>query len=302
MKKDIITIEELSREELVDLVHLSIDIKENPEEYRTSLSNKTLLLLFQKTSTRTRLSFELGMKLLGGKVVVLEWGKSNFSISPLEYEVKYVSRIVDCIVARLLKNEEIVELSKHSSVPVINGCCNMYHPTQILGDLVTIYEIKGNFDVTVTYVGVQNNVANSLFLACKTLGINLVFVTPEVDSVPEDLEKEMERYEGFTKTLNLESALENADFLYTDTWINMEYFGKPEYTSYIKSRINMMLPYQITEELIRDSDLYFMHDMPVHPGYEVDELVLKSEKSVVYQQAENRLYSAQALLYYLLNV
>ena len=302
MKKDIITIGELDKKELIELVHLGKEIKENPEKYRTSLSEKTLLLLFQKTSTRTRLSFELGMKLLGGNVIVLDWEKSNFSISPLEYEAKYVSRVVDCIMARLLTNEKIVELAAHSEVPVINGCCNMFHPSQILGDLLTIYEIKGNFDVTITYVGVQNNVANSMFLACKELGINLIFVTPEIDSVPEGLEKEMEEYSGFTRTLNLEIALEKTDFLYTDTWINMEYFGKAEYASYIKSRIDLMLPYQITEEMIRGRDLYFMHDMPVHPGYEVDEWVLKNEKSVVYQQAENRLYSAQSLLYYLLKL
>jgi len=300
MKKNIISIKELSREELLSIVKTSLDIKKNPGYYNNVLKGKTLLLLFQKTSTRTRIAFELGMKKLGGDTLVMDWSRSNFSISPIRYEAAYVSRMVDCIMARLVKNSDIRELADSSSVPVINGCCNMFHPTQIIGDLLTIYEIKGNLDTSITYIGVQNNVANSLFYACNSLGIKLTFVTPLKDEVPEDFHRIAENAPQFSFTLNLEEAVSEAEFVYTDTWINMELFYDKKYQLEKLARIEKMLPYQVNRKLVEERDFYIMHDMPVHPGLEIDDYSICSEKSIIFQQAENRMYSGQALLLHLL--
>jgi len=301
MKKDIISLNELSRDELINLIDLASDIKRNPELYKNKLNSKTLLLLFQKTSTRTRISFELGMKKLGGFTLVMDWNKSNFSLSPIKYEAMYVSRMADIILARLIKNEAIIKLAEFSLTPVINGCCDMYHPTQVLSDLLTIYETKKSFDTTITYVGIQNNVANSLFHACNKVGINLIFVTPIVDKKPKDFDVTANNSKYFAKTLDLKYAVSKSEFLYTDTWINMELVTRKDYMAENDRKIKLMKPYQINKRLIEGKNLYIMHDMPVHPGFEIDEYSLDCERSIILQQAENRMYAEQALLLYLLD-
>jgi ornithine carbamoyltransferase len=301
MNKKIISINELSAEEVRKVVTAAADIKKRPDRYKNSLKKQTLFLLFQKTSTRTRLAFELGMKKLGGNTIVLEWAKSNFAISPLRYETRYVSSMVDCILARVLKNEDIQELARFSSVPVINGCCDMYHPSQILADLLTIYEVKGDFETTLTYVGIQNNVANSLFYACVKVGMSLIFVTPFRDRLPENFLELSQKTPGFDETLDLEEALSRSEFVYTDTWVNMEQFKDRVPDAGKRSRIEKMKDYQVNRKLIEQRNIYVMHDMPVHPGMEIDDYAINCEKSLIFQQAENRMYSAQALLLLLLD-
>ena len=161
--RDLLSLKHLSGEEIMGIVERGIDIKKNPSAYEESLKGTNLLMLFQKTSTRTRLSFELGIQELGGRAIVMDWNKSNFSISPIRYEAMYVARHVDLIMARLVKHTDVVALADASPVPVINGCCEKYHPTQGLADLMTVYEKAGTLqDVTLAYVGIHNNVANSL--------------------------------------------------------------------------------------------------------------------------------------------
>jgi ornithine carbamoyltransferase len=301
MEKKIISINELSGEEILGIIQTAIDIKKNPDKYRQRLRNKILLLLFQKTSTRTRIAFELGMKKLGGMTIVMDWAQSNFTISPLKYEARYVGIMVDVILARLLKNEDIVELACTTSVPVINGCCNLFHPSQVLADLMTVYETKGGFDTTLAYVGVQNNVANSLFYACSKVRLPLIFVTPIKDTVPDDFTSIARDSQIFKETLDLEYAASNAEFLYTDTWINMEEFNQRKSDPKQEKKINKMLAYQINRSLIQDKDVYVLHDMPVHPGLEIDDYSITFKKSLIFVQAENRMYSGQALLLHLLN-
>ncbi|KPJ80091.1 MAG: hypothetical protein AMS17_20950 [Spirochaetes bacterium DG_61] len=267
MEKKIISINELTGEEILCIIHTAVDIKKNPEKYSTRLHDKTLLLLFQKTSTRTRIAFELGMKKLGGRTIVMDWQRSNFAISPISYEARYVGSMVDIVLARLLKNEDIVELARTAGVPVINGCCNLFHPSQVLADLMTVFEKKGGFDTRLTYIGIQNNVANSLFYACMKVGLPLIFVT----------------------------------FLYTDTWINMEEFNQRKKGPEQQKKIERMLAYQINRSLIQDRDVYVLHDMPVHPGLEIDDYSITCDKSLIFIQAENRIYSGQALLLHLLD-
>jgi len=230
----------------------------------------------------------------------MDWEKSNFTISPLRYESRYIGRMVDCIMARLLRNEDIIEMANSVSIPVINGCCDMYHPSQVLADLLTIYEVKGGFNTSVTYTGVQNNVANSLFYACMKLGLKLTFVTPLKDAVPQDFFKLAEQSHFFHQTLDLGDAVRESEFIYTDTWINMEEFSLNRRDPKMEEKVRTMLPYQVNKQLIEKKDIFVMHDMPVHPGLEIDDYAINCERSLVFQQAENRLYTAQALLLYLL--
>ncbi len=321
MKKSIISGNELSREELADLIELSVALKNDPRSCVDVLRGKRLLMLFQKSSTRTRAAFELGMKALGGDTVVMDWEKSNLAISPIKYEAAFLSRVFDCVLARLIKNEDMQELEESLSIPSINGCCNMYHPSQALADFMTVYETNGSFDTSLCYVGVQNNVANSLLLVGAKLGVRLVFVTPLKDSVPDEVNELLsgvgrtkrlslngrgrrgsrQKSTGrtsplFEETDDLEYAVSHCRYVYTDTWINMELFNKEEYRDQKEKRIKKMLPYQINKKLIEHKNVYIMHDMPVHPGFEIDEYAITCEKSLILQQAENRLYTAQACL------
>ena len=301
MAKDIITVNELTKEEIIKIVNTAIDIKNNPVRYENRLRSKALLLLFQKSSTRTRIAFELGMKKLGGTTIVMDWGKSNFTISPLRYEARYIADMVDAILARLIKNEDVCELARSASVPVINGCCDMYHPSQVLADLMTVYEVSGGFDTSMVYIGIQNNVANSLFYAFLKVGVNLIFVTPLKDRIPDDFEMRAKKSKIFEETLNLEYAVSNSKFLYTDTWINMEVYNREDLSAERDKKIKTMAAYQINRELIENRDVRIMHDMPVHPGLEIDEYAINCGKSVIFQQAENRMYAGQALVLYLLD-
>jgi ornithine carbamoyltransferase len=319
MEKNILSGGEFSRNELEELVGLSVSIKKNPEKYRDALRNKKLFLLFQKTSTRTRAAFELGMKALGGDTVVMDWEKSNFSISPIRYEAAFVSRIFDCVLARLVKNPDMRELGGALSIPTINGCCNLYHPSQALADYMTIYETEGGFDTSLCYVGVHNNVANSLALIGAKLGVRLVYVTPLKDTIPDDVRSCISMMRtmpadtgntagnknhipmGFEENNDLEYAVSQCKYIYTDTWVNMELFNDEKHRSEKEERIEKMLPYQINRGLIRDKNVYIMHDMPVHPGFEIDDYSINCDRSLILQQAENRLYTAQALLLLLLS-
>jgi ornithine carbamoyltransferase len=296
MDQKIISIQELSAAEIGNLIDLAIRIKGDGAAYGNKLTGRSLLLLFQKTSTRTRAAFELGMKQLGGDAVVMDWEGSNFTISPVVYEARYLETVFDCIMARVRRHEDMRALADAVQIPVINGCCNLYHPSQTLADLMTMYELKGSFNTTVCYVGIQNNVANSLVLACSKMGIRLLLVTPLRDEVPDDVAACLERGDTILQTLDLHEALDACEFVYTDTWINMEVFHDESYREEKERRLRQMLPYQIGRELMEERNIYVMHDMPVHPGFEIDEFAINCETSVIFRQAENRLYTAKALL------
>jgi ornithine carbamoyltransferase len=301
VEKTIISLGELSGAEIRGLVKAAVEIKKNPTGFSRALSGKTLFLLFQKTSTRTRLAFELGMKKLGGFTVEMDWAKTNFSISPLRHEARYVGTMVDCVLARLLRNEDVLEFAARAEVPFINGCCNLFHPTQALADLMTVYEVAGGFDASVAYVGIQNNVANSLFYACTKAGVKLTFVTPLKDELPERFEDEMKNAPGFSETLDLEEAVSRSGFVYTDTWINMEVYGDPAKKKENEAKTGAMMRYQVNRKLVEGRDVYVLHDMPVHPGLEIDEYAVTCERSLIFRQAENRMYAGQALLLALLD-
>lgn len=300
----VLSLQDLTGEQIQEIVKKAIDIKKNPENYHHALFRKGLLMLFQKTSTRTMLSFHSGMEQMGGYAVLMDWEKSNFTISPIQYEARYISTNCDVVMARLKKHSDLQELAKYSKVPVINGCCEKYHPTQALADLMTVYEIKGTFQgVTLTYVGVHNNIANSLVQASLKVGLKLNLVTPLINesSWDEALMQEAERSGLVSRTTDLKQALSESDFVYTDTWIDMEFFNDPSYEEERKFRIDTMSKYQLNRRNLYGFSPYIMHDMPIHPGFEIEEELIESPESVIYMQAENRMHAEKALLLYLLN-
>jgi len=163
-----------------------------------------------------------------------------------------------------------------------------------------MYEAKGDFDISLVYVGVQNNVANSLFYACRKTGIRLTFVTPVEEAVPDDFPAQASQYERFDRTDDLFGAVGRSDFVYTDTWVNMEKFAEAEADPVQREKFERMRKYQVNKKLLQGRDVYVLHDMPVHPGLEIDEYAIHCETSLIYQQAENRMFTAQALLLHLL--
>ena len=290
---------ELPNQELTQIIDTAIAIKNCPQKYVKALEGKTAALVFQKTSTRTRVSFEVAMTQLGGHGLFLDWRTTNFTMADLSDEIGYLSRNVDCIMARLLYNSDLNKIAKNSHVPVINGCDEKYHPSQAIADLITIKEKKGKLTgVKLVYVGVHNNVANSLIEACTKTGVKITTVCPIFNEASRDNEllSDAEKTGLWESTLDLKKAVLDADFVYTDTWVDMEFFTDPKYVNEKEERIKLMMSYQINAELLKGTNAYVMHDMPIHRGYEITDDVIESPKSVIYEQAENRLYSAKAIL------
>jgi ornithine carbamoyltransferase len=299
----LINFKDLTGQQLTEIIEKGIEIKHNPEKYRKSLDGKSLALIFQKTSTRTRVSFEVAMTQLGGHGLFIDWRTTNFGLANIGDETQYLSRNVDCIMARLLRNADLQAMAKASRVPVINGCDEKYHPSQAIADLITVKERKGKLKgAKVVYIGVHNNTCNSLVEGCTKTGVEIVTVTPLFNEPTRDNELlENAKKTGLWKTtLDVKEAVNDADFVYTDTWVDMEFFTDPKFAAEKEKRVKQMMPYQINKKLLKGSSAFVMHDMPIHRGYEISADVIESPKSVIYEQSENRLYSAKTILLKLL--
>ena len=299
----LINFKELSGEKIGSFIDLGIDAKNDPEKYQEELCDKSAALIFQKTSTRTRVAFEVAMTQLGGHALYIDWRTTNFTLADVADETKYLSRNVDVIMARLLKNADLARMAAASLVPVINGCDDMYHPSQAIADLITIKEKQGRLKgAKLVYIGVHNNVCNSLIEACTKTGVRLTTVTPIINEAArdEELMAAAKKTGLWTTTLDAKKAVKDADFVYTDTWIDMEFFTDPKFAAEKERRLKLMMPYQINAKLLEDSNAMVMHDMPIHRGYEISVETIENSKSVIYEQAENRLYSAKAILLELL--
>jgi ornithine carbamoyltransferase len=299
----LINFKEFSGQQLIEIIDKAIEVKRNPENYKNALDGKSLAMIFQKTSTRTRVSFEVAMTQLGGHALYIDWRTTNFTLADVYDETQYLSRNVDCIMARLMRNADLQVMAKASHVPVINGCDEKYHPTQAIADLMTIKEKKGKLKgLKLVYIGAHNNVCNSLIEGCTKTGVKITTVTPIFNepSRDEELLEKAKKTGLWETTLDVKKAVKDADFVYTDTWVDMEFFLDPKYAAEKEKRIKTMMPYQINKELLRESNAYVMHDMPIHRGYEISPEVIESPKSIIYEQSENRLYSAKAILLKLL--
>ena len=302
--KHLISWKEWQDQEIKNILNLALEVKANPDEYGQSLERQTLVLLFQKTSTRTRVSFETGMTELGGHAIFLDWMATNFNLTKIAYESAYLSRNSSAIMARMKKHDELLELTNAATVPVINGCCNMYHPCQAMADMLTIYTDHGSLEgAKLTYLGVHNNVVNSLMALCAVFGVELTLVCPiaKEESIDSQIKEKIKEKGLLIETLDSKAAVKSADYIYTDTWVDMEFFNDPAYKKEKEDRIQTMLPYQINSELIRESSAKIMHDMPIHPGYEITEEMVNHPKSIIFDQAENRLHTQKAILLTLLN-
>jgi ornithine carbamoyltransferase len=299
----LINFKELSGQELNDIVDLGIEVKNNPAKYAESFMSKSSALIFQKTSTRTRVAFEVAATQLGGHGLFIDWRSTNFTLADITDEIRYLSRNVDIIMARLLCDTDLLKMANASRVPVINGCDEKYHPSQALADLITVKEKTGSLKgAKLVYIGVHNNVTNSLIEGCTKTGVKLTTVTPIFNEAARDnqLLSEAEKTGLWQATLDVKEAVKDADFVYTDTWIDMEFFTDPKFAAEKEKRIKLMMPYQINAQLLKGSKAYIMHDMPIHRGYEISLEALDSPNAVIYEQAENRLYAAKAIMLTLL--
>jgi ornithine carbamoyltransferase len=303
--RHIANLKDLSADELHEILDKAAEIKASPADFRGLLAGQSLAMIFQKTSTRTRVSFEVGMTELGGHAIYLDWVKSNFVLAGIELETEYLSRNVSCIMARMRYHEDLLKIIKGSQVPVINGCCEKYHPCQALTDVLTISEnTEGNLtDVRLAYVGVQNNVSNSLTILCDKLGINLTLATPEADDNGEardaDVDQIIKSSKHVEHTTDPRAAVADADFVYTDTWIDMQYFNDPDHKDENDARLKRMMPYQLNQDLIGDRDVKIMHDMPIHEGFEIEVDMVRDPRSIIFDQAANRAHAQKGLLWWL---
>lgn len=300
----LINFKELNGQQLTEIIDKGVEIKHDLQKHRKSLDGLSLALIFQKTSTRTRISFEVAMTQLGGHGLFIDWRTTNLALADIGDETQYISRNVDCIMARLLKNADLKSMARNSGVPVINGCDEKYHPSQAIADLITVKEKKGKLkDANLVYIGIHNNVCNSLVEGCTKTGVKITTVTPIFNEPARDEEllEEARRTGLWETTLDVKAAVKDADFVYTDTWVDMEFFSDPKFAAEKERRVKMMMPYQLNKELLKNSRAYVMHDMPIHRGYEITADVIGSPTSVIYEQSENRLYSAKTILLKLLD-
>lgn len=265
--------------ELKAVLDLAFDVKRNPAKYASSLKQKTLLMWFEKPSVRTRLSFETGMTQLGGHAIYMDARTSHGSKASLEDEIKVASRYANIIMARVFDHKTILEMMSGSEVPVINGLCNLYHPCQAVTDVMTVYEFIGE-NARLAYVGDGNNVCNSLIAACRILGLKISVATPK--TMKPQLEPDFWSEDPY-------DAVKDADVVYTDVWVSMGEEGK---------QTNELKPYQANEKLL--GDRFFMHCLPAIRGQEVTDMVMDSPKSLVFEQAENRLHAQKAIMLELL--
>jgi ornithine carbamoyltransferase len=308
-----ISLKEQTKEDILQVLDIAkkIKAKRKAGELTNYLPNKTLIMLFQKTSTRTRLSFEAGMTELGGHAIFMDMRSSQFAITDFRDEIQAVMRFGDVMMFRARKAEDVITAASCDDIPVIDACSEKYHPAQALSDVLTMDEAAGGIDnvTKVVWLGVENNVSNTLMAACTKLGIEFVIAAGGVDkpSIDKELNKQAEETGLVTRTDNVEEALKGADFVHTDTWMNMEYFDekgniKPNYQDQYEERKEKFMPYQLNAEIIDNfaPDANIMHCMPLHIGYEITRDAVDHDNAVIFQQAENRLHMQKGMIMWLL--
>ena len=299
--KDILTVDEISDKEFSTLIDHSIKLKEENKmgKGKSLLENKTLAMLFEKPSTRTRVSFETGMLQLGGHTVNLSLNEMQHSRGEsVEDTAKTLSGYVDAIVARVYEHSFIEDLAKHATVPVINGLSNSYHPCQTLADFMTIKEHKTKLkDLKIAWIGDGNNVCNSLIFGCSKTQTEIVIATQKGFEQNSDVVKKSSKYTSVNLTTDPESAVKDADVIMTDTFTSI-------HTSDPKRTEKFLPSFQVNDSLMKQAknDAIFMHCLPAKRDQEVTSSVIDGSQSVVWDEAENRLHSQKALLLSLLSI
>ena len=288
-------------DEVATILDIACDFKAGKIEEKP-LKDQKLAMVFQKSSTRTRVSFEVGMYELGGTALFLSSNDLQLGRGePIKDTAKVLSRFVDAIMIRAIEHDDVVELRDEADVPIINGLTNLEHPCQALADMLTIKEHKGGFDGKLVYVGDGNNVCNSLLLICGCLGMDMTVACPDAYKPNAEMVAKAEEYakannSTITITSDVKSAVSGADVIYTDVWVSM---GDEEEA---EKRRQDFKEYQVNQELIdlADDDVIFMHCLPAIRGEEVSAEVIDGPHSVIYDQSENRMHAQKAVLYYFL--
>ncbi|MDO4281963.1 MAG: ornithine carbamoyltransferase [Peptococcaceae bacterium] len=299
--RDFLTLRDFTSEEILSIVDLGLDLKDKqakgiPHPY---LQGKSLAMIFQKSSTRTRVSFEVGMYQLGGQALFLSTNDLQIGRGePVQDTARVLARYVDGILIRTYEQAEVEAFAKYADVPVINGLTDTYHPTQVIADLITIKEQKGHLEgLDFCYVGDGNNMTHSLMIGMLKCGLNVAIATPdnykpeaEIVAYAQSIADE----KGLTLTLTNDpkAVVKNADVVYTDTWASMGQEAEKE------ERAKAFAGYQIdlaTFETAKD-DAIFMHCLPAYRGFEVTDEVLEHPRSVIFDEAENRMHAHKAIM------
>lgn len=292
MIKNFLNISDLSTDQLKEVLDLASNMKKNKKAYSKVLEGRKVGLYFQKSSMRTRVSFDVGVHELGGYTVNLNADEIKIgSREPIKDVARVLSRYLDCLMLRVNRHTDLEELTLYSDIPVINGLSDLSHPCQALADFQTILEKKGSSRCKIVYLGDGNNVCNSLIQASSLLNFEIVVSCPEgyepsISNIKYKYRIERDPY----------TAVESADVVYTDVWISM---GQ-EKEAFQRKKI--FSNYRVTQDIMSraKSDALFMHCLPAHRGEEVDDEVIESANSVVFEQAENRLHAQKALMAYLI--
>lgn len=303
---DFLTLADFTKEELFQLIEYGCYLKEQQRKgvSHRLLEGKTLAMIFEKPSTRTRVSFETGMFQLGGHALFLT--KNDLQLGNGETiadTARTLSEYVDGIMVRTFEHENVETLAENASIPIVNGLSNDDHPCQVLADLMTIYEMKGSFDdITLTYVGDGNNMAQSLVIGCAIMGVNCTISGPkgyEIDEKTFSKAIQLGKISGATikHTYDPVEAVQGADIIYTDVWASMGWEDEAE------SRVNDFKPYQVNEDLLKNAnkDCLFFHCLPAKRGEEVAAEVIDGPQSVVFEQAANRLHIQKSILVMLMH-
>lgn len=304
--RDLLSIGDLSPDDLWLILNTAKRLKQDWQRghRQIPLAGKHLAMLFQKPSLRTRVSFEVAMHQLGGQAMYLSPNEVQMGQRESIADVaRVLSRYADCIMARVYRHGDLEELAAWAQVPVINGLSDLSHPCQALADVLTIYEKKGHFDgVTLAFVGDgDNNVAHSLLAASAKLGLNFTVASPpDYQTSAEYVAKAVEIAQQTGSRIAVyddpRQAVAGADVIYTDVWTSMGYEAEADH------RLAIFRPYQVDSELLAlaKPDAIVMHDLPAHRGEEIADEVIDGPRSIVFDQAENRLHAQKAVLYLIL--
>ena len=296
---DFLSIKDFSPSDIQYLLTLGRQVKAHPTTYSETLKRKTLALIFEKPSLRTRVSFDVGIQQLGGFSIYLSPAEINLGKRESVYDVaKNLERMVQGIMIRTFAHEIVEQLAEYASIPIINGLTDYSHPCQALADYMTIWEVKGTLEgLKVAYVGDGNNVAHSLMFAGAQLGAHVWVATPKgyepkADALRWSTERGRATGGTCTVTNDAREAVSGADVVYTDVWASMGQEAEKE------NRARIFAPYQVNKKLFGQAkpDAIFLHCLPAHRGDEVTDDVIDSPRSVVFQEAENRLHAQKAVM------
>lgn len=301
--KDLLTVAELSADEVGALFRTAAAFKKNPREFSTALAGKAVVMLFEKPSLRTRVSFEIGIARLGGHALYFDHSKERIGERESVYDyAKNLERWCDAVVARTYSHEVLEQMAQFSRVPVINALSDDYHPCQALADLFTLHERLGTLaGRRIAFVGDGNNVCCSLILVSSGLGMHATVIAPEGYAPPSQVVEHVRARaaaSGGSLTLTSDPAkVAGCDAVYTDAWTSMGWEAEAQ------KRRRLFAKYQVNDELMKIAGpgALFMHCLPAHRGEEVTDEVIDSPRSIVFDQAENRMHAQNALLLMLLS-